>query len=404
MNEVEQSTAVDQTGALEITSVESYGQFNGIDYLRYVGRLIGDADGGAPFEIVAPAEPGRGNGRLLIEPYHYTEGAGARNAFLTPDFLFERGFSHASVCWQPPLPDVAEEHPCGGFEGGAEAESQILSDFVVSLRRGDAADMVGKLDYLYSIGFSNSVEPLQRLLLEPSGQGLFDLSILITTGWPLPLEPFAPPPELMPETLIPDENNGRVLLLQSEADLIWSNGALLRDDGNNPNYRSYEVAGAQHIQAWPFPDAGLEFLPVIRGIFMAGDRWVTGGVEPPESVFVEEVPMDAIDPVYGMPTGIARDDDLNAVGGVRLPDLALGRSQYIAVNFDEFPLIGTSIDLACEPLPDGAVRFPDHGTYMTRFVQEAARLVDEGFLLPADAYRMIAAAVSNDVGAPGACP
>jgi len=268
-------------------------------------------------------------------------------------------------------------------------------------------DITGDFNKLYSIGFSNSSDPLHQLLLDPLGQDLFDLSMLLTTVWPAnDNEPFALLPADLTASLLPDESVGRVMVLQSEADVILFNGAVQRDDGAHPNYRSYEVAGGQHIQgsASFSEETGLEFLPVIRALFITGDRWVTAGSQPPASLFLEAVPADEIDPVYERPTGIARDENLNAKGGIRLPDVVLGRNQFIATNVDGFILVGKAVDLACEPLPDGRARFADHDIYVTRFVQETARLVDEGFLLPDDAYRMIVAAGASNVGMSGSCP
>lgn len=52
-----------------------------------------------PYEIVAPANPAEGNGRLVLEPPHRQGGPGSRDLWLTRPFLFGRGFSHAQVGW-----------------------------------------------------------------------------------------------------------------------------------------------------------------------------------------------------------------------------------------------------------------------------------------------------------------
>jgi hypothetical protein len=46
-----------------------FGTFKGIDYVKYEGRLTG-SNYEAPFEIVVPADLSKGNGRVLVEPYH----------------------------------------------------------------------------------------------------------------------------------------------------------------------------------------------------------------------------------------------------------------------------------------------------------------------------------------------
>jgi hypothetical protein len=144
----------------------------------------------------------------------------------------------------------------------------------------------------------------------------------------------------------------------------------------------------------------------LRALFVAGDRWATKGICPPPNLFIEEAPVGEFDPVYGFPTGIARDENLNAEGGIQTPDLVLGRGQYIAADFvtAPFPLYGKFIDLQCEPLPDWSPRFPNHGSYVCQYAQETIKLVADRFLLRRDALQMIREAAQSDVGKPGTCP
>ena len=368
-----------------------YGTFKGIDYVKYEGRLMSTIPGSsydAPFELVVPEDPERGNGRLLVEPCHFMLGAGARDAFLTPEFLFRQGFSHCAICWK--LPSVVE-HPCVDFIGDPGVELQIIADFANALKQGDLAKKVGEIEKLYSIGFSDSTLPLHPLFLDPLGQDLFDLSFLITNA--NPQDPPCPP-----------ESAGKVLVFQTEGDIIFLNGAIFRDCTAHPNCRVYELAGMSHI---PFAAGGLpefKWSPFLRALFVAGDQWATWGIDPPPNRLIEEVPLGEIDPVYGFPTGITRDENLNAQGGIRTPDLVLGRGQYIAVDFSTAPVFGKFIDLQCEPLLDGSPRFPDHGAYVSQFAQETIKLVADGFLLSDDAQQMIREAAQSDVGKQGACP
>jgi hypothetical protein len=138
---------------------------------------------------------------------------------------------------------------------------------------------------------------------------------------------------------------------------------------------------------------------------MAGDRWVTEGIAPPPSVHLAEAPDGEVDPVYGRETGIARDDDGNARGGIRLPDVEIGRGQFIAADFDAHSagLFGGVIDLQCTLLSHGKPRFPTHGAYVSRFVAVVNRLVADGFLLPKDANHLRRQAAHSDVGKPHIC-
>jgi hypothetical protein len=130
-------------------------------------------------------------------------------------------------------------------------------------------------------------------------------------------------------------------------------------------------------------------------------------------VSIERAPAGQIDPVYvseygkALETGVARDANGNALGGIRLPDLALGRGQYIAADPASYlglGLLGAFHDLQCEPLPDGSPRFRDHASYASQFTQQVQALAAQGFLLPADAERLIAEATASNVGDPAACP
>ena len=129
---------------------------------------------------------------------------------------------------------------------------------------------------------------------------------------------------------------------------------------------------------------------IMRVLFVPGDEWVRCDIEPPASTLIAEDASGAPDPVYGFVTGIARDTDLNALGGVRFPDLEVGRAQFIASDFSigfliTVPgLIGGMVDLAWEPAPNGSIRFPDHETYMSGVVQQVNVLRQAGFLLDAD--------------------
>ena len=110
--------------------------------------------------------------------------------------------------------------------------------------------------------------------------------------------------------------------------------------------------------------------------------------------------------MYGVPTGIARDADLNARGGIRAPDLDVGRTRFRAVLDFGFPsmLFGAVEDLACTLAPDGSARFPNHGAYIHRFVRQANRLWRQGFLLSDERRSLVKEAVDSDVGKPGSCP
>ena len=218
------------------------------------------------------------------------------------------------------------------------------------------------------------------------------------------------------------------MVFLTESDLVRSKTLSLHTDllrGSSPTYRSYEVAGGPHVPDVPWirelvepmgaPSEGttpLDWTPVARALFLAGHRWVTEGVEPPPSVSLAEDPAVQNDPVYEakyeleLVTGIARNESGNALGGIRLPDLAVDRGKFIAVDpasFFGWGLYGAFEDLKCEPLPDGSPRFRNHGAYVSQFTHHVESLMTEGVLLAEDAERMISEAAKSDVGKPNGC-
>ena len=390
---------------------EPYGTFNGIAYIKYSGRFEGLADGDydVPIEIIAPEDPGQGNGITIVEPFHPLGDAGGLKGYLTPEFLFERGFSHAGIGYRnvaDPMAWYLEDDPI-----------EILNNYALWLREDDAArDMVGDLDWLYGVGVSRVTVPLLALLAS-EGTAVLDFSFLIVPSWPE--EMFTPP-----------EDANKIMVFLTEWDIVDSaRESEVHTDalrGSSPNYRSYEVAGGPHVpdiqwirdvclEAYGITSEGttpLEWTPVARALFLAGHRWATEGTEPPPSAYLTEAPEVQIDPVYQaeygleLETGIARDDNGNALGGIRLPDLEIGRGQYIALDppsFFWFGLFGTWKDLQCEPLPDGSIRFRNHGSYVSQFTHHAQRLVAEGYLLQEGARRLISEAAQSEVGKPHAC-
>jgi len=405
-----QVAAAQEGVGIESVSTSSYGTFNGIEYLKHEGRFVGTTAEGysVPFEILAPADPARGNGAVVMEPLHAFGGSPGGIGYLTPEFLFTRGFSLAMVGWHPDDVDP--------FEGySVEQAVEILHNFAAALRQDpEAQALVGQLQQLYGLGVSKTCEPLHALVHSP-GNSLLDLTLLFVPTWPG--EVHEQPADSHP-----------VMVFLAESDLVRAQvlsvhtGALR---GSSPSYRSYEVAGAPHVSDVPFVRAvagpmglssedttPLEWTPVARALFLAGHRWASEGVEPLPSMALTKAPTGQTDPVYQarygleLETGIARDGVGNALGGIRLPDLAIGRGQFIAfdpASFAQWGLYGEFEDLKCESLADGSPRFANHGAYVSQFTQQAESLVTEGFLLAADAERMVAEAAQSDVGKLEAC-
>ncbi len=314
------------------------------------------------------------------------------------------------MCYgQPlPIPDIIPNHPCQPFSGTADDGDQIIVDFVHALRADPLiSTLVGGPTKIYAFGIAHTAGPMDRILHSAAGKGLFDFTELVSLWW---LNPDA--------HTLPSTDAGRVLVLQTEADILNLNAAAAR--GSGPMYRSYEIAGAPGVPsdphlyaAFPGPPQGtypplfgvtsLNWTPTVRALFLAGDRWAVENKEPPASVTLQGDAAAA--------DGLARDQNGNALGGIRYPDLEVGRGAFKAVDFalqieglpKGFPLYGAFTDLACMPLTDGSTHFWDHDVYVQRFTAQTNKLVSDGFLLREDADQLIAAAKASNVGNAEAC-
>lgn len=408
-----------------------FGTFKGIAYVRYTGFFEGVTSLGAfrmPYEIVAPADPSQGNGTVLVEPPHFALGLTGRDDDLGREFLFGNGFSYAAVGFGENLFNILDPGASGLMLAGAPVaapgsfnppgilDEEIIIQFAEALTNEPfAAEILGNVQRRYAYGVSQTAQvllELQREVVAEHAASPFDLTLLHVALWhsPFPLEaPF----DYLGGEFEPVGGVGRVLFVSSEGDQVFSDAEVFRRAVGVPGYRVYETAGTAHA---PTPMNPLQHAAVVRAVLLAGDAWVRQGVEPPPSTLLASAPAGQIDPVYGVETGIARDADLNALGGVRLPDLAVGRAQYIASDAatlgpgipPPFSVIsGNMVDLACEPRPGAAgdePRFGSHGDYVNAFIQQVNALQGRRLLLAADAEALKAQAAESNVGAPGSCP
>lgn len=411
----------------EITS-EPFGTFNDVEFVRYTGRFEGATPLGAydvPFEIVAPADPGLGNGVVVVEPPHNSLGLVMRDLAITREVLFGGGFSYATVGYGEfglTILDPAASDVVIADEIAMVDDADPILDYEIMVQFAEALDtdafaleILGTVEYRYAIGVSQSAQTLYKILHRADAKGLLDYTMLANAVWKpafaLEIENAG-----LPNEFNPIEGIGNVIFVESEWDLLpLGRGLSFRSAAGHPNYRIYEIAGAPHMPAILIPtetDPPLNPLNtalIARAAFLAGDKWTRLGIEPPPTTLLDA--SSAVDPVYGFRTGIARDANLNASGGVRLPDVEVGRAQFVAsalLSGTPIPsplnlFTGVVLDLACEPLPDGSARFPNHGDYVNEHIRQVNLLVNQGYLLPDDAEAMKERAAESDIGKPGNC-
>ncbi|MBI3375103.1 MAG: hypothetical protein HY017_25555 [Betaproteobacteria bacterium] len=197
------------------------------------------------------------------------------------------------------------------------------------------------------------------------------------------------------------------------------------------NVRMYDIAGASHVLvAKPpvgcsLPQGRLDWTPVSRAALLRLDAWVALNAEPPANVLMPLEPAGTEPPALRAPAHLPgaviqvpqRDADGNAVGGVRLPDLAVPLGTHGGQNRPQIPgcsLVGSYTAFAAtraqrESSGDArlsiAERYRNRDDYVNRIRVAAMELIDGGFLLPADAAVIVQAAASHPAfGAPAANP
>ena len=205
-----------------------------------------------------------------------------------------------------------------------------------------------------------------------------------------------------------------VLIFETETDLTFL-GYFPIQQADSERVHLWEVAGTSHADAYqsglgfndvgdspdsaklvltnglgcatPINDGPQHF--VVNAALAALDRWVRDGTVPPTAPHLEAT--------AGPPIAITRDDNGNALGGVRTPQVDVP----IAAFTGEQPnatvlctLFGTTTPFDATML---AALYPTHDAYVSAFDAATDRAVEGGFVLAPDADLMKQAAAEADV-------
>ena len=176
----------------------SLGTFDGVKYFQYDGLFVGKTSTGnysVPYRISAPANPRPANrGTVLVEPPHFALGTYLREGWLGRPFLFGRRFLHASVGYSTTsfgtfvnrILDPAAQGVFidgGVVDGNGRTDDEIVVDFARALRSDPVARaLIGPAARRYLAGFSDSAEPVKRIVASGLAEDVFDLAVPITTG------------------------------------------------------------------------------------------------------------------------------------------------------------------------------------------------------------------------------
>jgi hypothetical protein len=196
----------------------------------------------------------------------------------------------------------------------------------------------------------------------------------------------APRPEEGPiaygiRTAIRDDLDQPVMVVNSEFETLAVHQAEVAD---SRMVRIWEVAGTPHAvarMAEPQEPAAwgrnpLSIQPVFEAAVRMMHRWTAGEGPAPRQPRIEVEDR--------MPPRIRRDQYGNAIGGIRLPDLAVPTAEYRGMAFGTGlpPLFGAS-----RPLDQQALRelYPTRAVYRARWFEAVDALVATGALRPEDA-------------------
>jgi hypothetical protein len=222
------------------------------------------------------------------------------------------------------------------------------------------------------------------------------------------------------------ENPPRMVLINTTTDYFSLRASLSRTGPEGTveqpipdNVRVYDVAGASHAVVpkadCELPPGKLDWSPVSRATLLHLDNWVAKRTEPPASRLMplEEAKNDTT--VLRAPTHLPkaiieipkRDDDGNAIGGVRLPDMQvplginarqnppLSRQCLLIGAYVAFPRTQAEADAAHDPHRPVLERYKTRNEYVNLIRAAARNLEREGFLLPDDAAIIIHSAAEN---------
>jgi hypothetical protein len=191
------------------------------------------------------------------------------------------------------------------------------------------------------------------------------------------------------------------------------------------NVRMYDIAGGSHVlvpkaPTCTLPPARLDWAPVSRALLLRLDAWVSHNAEPPASELIPLEPASGDPPALRAPTRLSaaviqvpkRDRDANAVGGVRLPDIAAptgtngGQNQpqtftcMLVGSFSAFAATKADRERTGDTRPSIEERYRSRDDYVNRVRIAAQDLLARGFLLSDDAAVIVQEAASSNLFAP----
>jgi hypothetical protein len=224
------------------------------------------------------------------------------------------------------------------------------------------------------------------------------------------------------------ESPPRMILINSTTDYFSLRASMSRTGAEGTaeqsipdNVRVYDIAGASHVVLrkanCELPTARLDWSPISRATLLLLDDWVAKGTEPPKSRLMPLEDAKGDPTVLRAPSHLPkaiieipkRDEDGNAVGGVRLPDmeapLGVNARQnpplsflcMLAGAYVAFPRTQADTDAAHDTHRPVLERYKTRNEYVNRVRIAARELERDGFLLPDDVAIIIQSAAENSL-------
>lgn len=394
------------------------------------GEWAAERAGSAPFVTRAlvrrPIDAARFNGTVVVEWNNVSAGFEIFEAGDT-SAIFDEGFAYVGVSAQrvgvhghPHEPQglrAWDAERYGDLEIGDDAVSYGIFTAVARALRGDraGADPLGGLRVCHLLGIGGSqsagrlatyVNVVQRI------EKAFDGFVLFTwfgSGMSIddPRTVNLADPESRAAirslpTRLRDDLDVPVMIVNTECEALSLAPVRQADTDRRV---TWEVAGAPHgprlhmerigakllrdemslAGAASAPQLELSqmgpvaFAPVLDAALTHLHRWMDGGQPPPSQPLIE---------LEGDPRRVRRDDDGNAIGGIRLPEheVSLTRNVGSIEEAGAAGLIGVTTPLPAEVIRR---RYPDLDSYVSAFSAAADRAVAGGVLSRRDADEAI---------------
>ena len=332
------------------------------------------------------------------------------------DFARYRSLSWPSA---EPVPQPAGKYGFGSIEGTEEGLVwDILSQTANLLRCGGKQNCLGgySVSYLNLSGQSQSgmylntyTSCFHRYLKTKDGRKLFDtyLNIVgVASRRPLCQTPFMAQAARLPGPVM-EKVDSPYILISSEGDMFLfrgMQGLSWPEDSDAPDnkIRYYEIPGTPHtniickvLNSYEETDKtgvirppiapetveGLNDTPLeyyVCGILELLYKWWAFGTAPPKATRFSRDPEG----------NLVRDAHGNVIGGLRTPFVDIPAASYLgcSTKFEQGAMCGEKNPFSFEKM---TALYGSLEAYLTAFSAYVKGQVEEGFILPADARRMI---------------